>query len=156
MATNVVKGQEFVMYRLKELGLFSLKKRRLRWHLVSALNYLMGVTEITEPLRGAQREMTRGTRHNLYQEKFPLCLRKIFSPRGRCRAEEVPRGAGGPEYGQNLTMQGPEQPERILKVALLWAERLDWIFSLLFYASLLFSGPVFSLSPAHQISLTGY
>lgn len=66
--------------RRRELDLFSLKKRRLRWNVTGALNYLMGVTETTELLRGARREMTRGTRHNLYQGKFLVCLRKKFFP----------------------------------------------------------------------------
>lgn len=76
------RGQEFVMFkeRRRELDLFSPKKRRLGWNVTGALNYLMGVTETTELLRGAQREMTRGTRHNLYQGKFLVCLRNKFFP----------------------------------------------------------------------------
>lgn len=42
------------------------------------LNYVIGVAVTTELLRGAQREMTKGTRHDLYQGKFLLCLRKKF------------------------------------------------------------------------------
>lgn len=57
------------------MGLFSFKKRRLSWDLMVTLNYIMRVAEL---LRGAQREMTKGTRHNLHQGKFLLCLRKKF------------------------------------------------------------------------------
>lgn len=60
------------------MGLFSFKKTRLSWDLMVTLNYIMRVAEL---LRGAQREMTKGTRHNLYQGKFLLCLRKKFFTR---------------------------------------------------------------------------
>lgn len=60
------------------MGLFSFKKRRLRWDLMVTLNYVIGVAETTELLRGAQREMTKATRHDLYQGKFLLCLREKF------------------------------------------------------------------------------
>lgn len=78
MATDMVKGQEFIIYkeRLRDLGLSSLKKRRFRWSVIAALSCLLGVTETTELLRGAQKEMTRG----LYQGKFLLCLMKKFFP----------------------------------------------------------------------------
>lgn len=86
------------------------------------LNYVIGVAETTELLRGAQREMTKGTRHDLNQGRFLLCLRKKFFTCDRCRAEEVPRETEGPEYYQNLTLQ---VPEKMLKVVLLLMERLD-------------------------------
>lgn len=50
--------------------------------------------------------MTKGTRQNLYQGKFLLCLRKkVFYLE---RDEEVPREAGDPEYYWNLTLQDPD------------------------------------------------
>lgn len=60
------------------------------------------------------------------------------------------REAEGPEYGQNIAVQDPMQPEQILKAALLWAEGLG------LHASLLFGDPVLSLFLAHRISLTDY
>lgn len=74
---SVVRNSN-VQGRLREMSLFSFKKRRLRWDLMVTLNYIMEVAETTELLRGAQREMTKGTGHNLYQGKFLLCLRKKF------------------------------------------------------------------------------
>ena len=59
----MVRGLEHLSYeeRLRELGLFSLKKRRLRGDLIYAYS-----------------DRTRGNGHNLKQRKFCLNMRKNF------------------------------------------------------------------------------
>jgi len=116
-AMRMIRGLEHLSYeeRLRELGLFSLKKKRLRADLINAYKYLKGGCQDdgTRLFSVVPSNRTRGNEGKLKHKMFRLSMRKNFTLSVTEHWNRLSREiADSPslEVLKNPPGQGPVQP----------------------------------------------
>jgi len=116
-ATKMMKGLEHLLYkeRLRELGLLSLEKRRLRGYVIYVYQYFKGECkeDRTRPFSVVPSDRTRGNEHKLTHGRFIFNIRKhIFAVRVTDTDTGSQRSCGVSILGdiQKPSGQGPAQP----------------------------------------------
>ena len=114
----MMRGLDHLPYekRLRDVGLFSLEKRRLRRDLTSAYRYLMGGSRVdgASYFRWCPETELRGNGHTLEHRKFHANMRKYVLP---VRVSDS--GPGCPERVRSLLLWGYSKPAWTL----CWAAR---------------------------------
>ena len=114
----MIRGLEHLPYedRLRELGLFSLEKRRLRGDLIAAFQYLKGAykQEGSKLFERVDNSRTRGNGFKLKEGRFRLDVRGSSLPGDGEVLEQLPREAVDapsiPGGVQGQVGWGPGQP----------------------------------------------
>jgi len=117
-ATKMIRGLDHLSYneRLRELGLFSLEKRRLQGDMIAAFQYLKGAykKDVDKLFSQACCNRTRGNGIKLKEGRFKLDIRQKFfdNEGGETLAQVAQRSRGGPIPGniQGQVGRGSEQP----------------------------------------------